>query len=181
MPRRKTCCRRLFCFARRECRQLADRSGACNQDLRRCCKCGHIVFPVHPRTRANIEKNGLTERLQHSAIRLIEPLGYIDFMNLVSGSALTITDSGGVQEETSYLGIPCLTLRPNTERPITISLGTNRLVTPETVLSAATAAIASAPNSPPRIPLWDGQTAPRVAASLARHCGLASPVRATEH
>jgi UDP-N-acetylglucosamine 2-epimerase (non-hydrolysing) len=98
-------------------------------------------------------------------------MGYIAFMSLVSGSALVITDSGGIQEETSFIGIPCLTLRSNTERPITITLGTNQLVSPETLLDAATAAIDAGPRHPSNIPLWDGQTASRVVASLARHCG----------
>lgn len=131
-----------------------------------------IVFPVHPRTRAKLEAAGLIERLQHPNIRLIEPLGYVDFMSLVFSSALVITDSGGIQEETSFIGIPCLTLRANTERPVTIIHGTNQLVTPETLLGAATAAMSAGPRRPSNIPLWDGQTASRVVASLARHCGV---------
>jgi UDP-N-acetylglucosamine 2-epimerase (non-hydrolysing) len=139
--------------------------------LRQLAASTTIVFPVHPRTRAKLEAAHLIERLQHRNIRLIEPMGYVGFMSLVSGSALVITDSGGIQEETSFIGIPCLTLRSNTERPITITHGTNQLVIPETLLDAATAAISAGPRHPSNIPLWDGHTASRVVASLARHCG----------
>ncbi|WP_212413347.1 UDP-N-acetylglucosamine 2-epimerase (non-hydrolyzing) [Bradyrhizobium sp. AUGA SZCCT0222] len=132
----------------------------------------NIVFPVHPRTRAKLEAADLIGRLQHPNIRLIEPMGYVDFMSLVFSSALVITDSGGIQEETSFIGIPCLTLRSNTERPVTITHGTNQLVTPETLLGAATAAMGAGPRRPSNIPLWDGHTASRVVASLARHCGV---------
>ncbi|MBR0704827.1 UDP-N-acetylglucosamine 2-epimerase (non-hydrolyzing) [Bradyrhizobium diazoefficiens] len=129
----------------------------------------NIVFPVHPRTRAKLEATDLIRRLQHPNIRLIEPMGYVDFMSLVFNSALVITDSGGIQEETSFIGIPCLTLRTNTERPVTITLGTNRLVTPEKLVEAATAAISAGSRLPSNIPLWDGHTASRAVASLARH------------
>src|SRR5690606_14929812 len=84
-----------------------------------------LVFPVHPRTRRRLEEFGLGVRLEASGeIRLLEPLSYIEFMSLVVDSRLVVTDSGGVQEETSYLGIPCLTLRENTERPVTVTEGT---------------------------------------------------------
>jgi len=138
--------------------------------LRQLAASTTIVFPVHPRTRAKLETAHLIGRLQHPNIRLIEPMGYVGFMSLVSGSALVITDSGGIQEETSFIGIPCLTLRSNTERPITITHGTNQLVAPETLLDAATAATSAGPRHPSNIPLWDGHTASRVVASLARHC-----------
>lgn len=128
-----------------------------------------LVFAVHPRTRERLAAHGLWERLaEHYAIQLIEPLGYRQFMNLVTGSRVLITDSGGVQEETSYLGIPCLTLRENTERPITLSEGTNRLVEPAGLQAALAAALeAAAPAHRPSIALWDGQTAARVTQSLA--------------
>jgi UDP-N-acetylglucosamine 2-epimerase (non-hydrolysing) len=91
-----------------------------------------LVFPVHPRTRERLEQSGLWTRLAATGtLRLTEPLGYVAFMSLVSDSRLVITDSGGVQEETTYLRIPCLTMRTTTERPITITYGTNRLVRPE--------------------------------------------------
>src|SRR5436190_5825956 len=86
-----------------------------------------LVFPIHPRTRNRLAEFGLAGQL--GAVRLVEPLGYIEFMSLVCDARLVITDSGGVQEETTYLGIPCLTVRDTTERPITISEGTNRLTT----------------------------------------------------
>ncbi len=128
-----------------------------------------IVFPVHPRTRANIDKFGFGERVAHSGIRLIEPLGYLDFMNLYSGARLVMTDSGGLQEETTALGIPCLTLRENTERPITIEMGTNRLVgtNPEKIKRAAFEILDNPPVKEARIPpLWDGRAAERIAAAL---------------
>ena len=89
-----------------------------------------LVFPVHPRTRQRLNDFGLASRLEaQPRILLTEPLSYIEFMSLICDCRIAVTDSGGVQEETSYLGIPCLTLRQNTERPATVTLGTNRLVT----------------------------------------------------
>ncbi|MCA1785650.1 MAG: UDP-N-acetylglucosamine 2-epimerase (non-hydrolyzing), partial [Desulfobacteraceae bacterium] len=123
-----------------------------------------LIFPIHPRTRANLEKFSLTHLLaDNDNIRLIAPLGYIHFMNLVFNARLLITDSGGVQEETTYLGIPCLTLRPNTERPVTVTLGTNKLCTPATIFDMVTNTLdGKIPEG--RIPdLWDGRTARRVA------------------
>ena len=95
----------------------------------RCARSLPLVFPVHPRTRQRLEEFGLDARSRPApAIRMTEPLSYIEFMSLVVDCRFALTDSGGVQEETSYLGIPCLTLRENTERPVTVTLGTNRLV-----------------------------------------------------
>jgi UDP-N-acetylglucosamine 2-epimerase (non-hydrolysing) len=88
-----------------------------------------IIFPVHPRTRARLDEFGFMERVARSEnLRLVEPLGYLDFLRLYSGSRLVLTDSGGIQEETTALSIPCLTLRENTERPVTVELGTNQIV-----------------------------------------------------
>ena len=131
-----------------------------------------IIFPVHPRTRANIEKFGLSKKIADSRIKLIEPLGYLDFMRLYSGARLVLTDSGGLQEETTVLGIPCLTLRNNTERPITIEMGTNILVgtDPERISHAAfeilnNVAASSRATVPP---LWDGKAAMRICNELSR-------------
>lgn len=133
-----------------------------------------LVFPVHPRTRQALDASGLAAALERSDMQLLQPQGYTAFMSLVKTARLVVTDSGGLQEETSHLGIPCLTVRPNTERPITVSSGTNRLVDfPD--LPAAVAAILAAPPPPPAsIPLWDGQTARRCVASLCRHLNIAS-------
>lgn len=124
-----------------------------------------IVFPVHPRTRARLEQFGLNERIRkQSSLVLTEPLGYLDFLRLYSNSRLVLTDSGGIQEETTALGIPCLTLRQNTERPITVSQGTNRVVgnQPEAIKQAALAALEQDP-VPARAPeLWDGHAAVRI-------------------
>ena len=124
-----------------------------------------IIFPAHPRTRNNIEKFGFSKRIASSNIRLIEPLGYLDFMNLYSGAKLVLTDSGGLQEETTALGIPCLTLRENTERPITITHGTNILVgtNPQKIKQTAFEVLDQPVSNDKKIPpLWDGKTAERI-------------------
>lgn len=132
-----------------------------------------IVFPVHPRTRAKIDEFGFAEAIANSDIRLIEPLGYLDFMRLYSGARLVLTDSGGLQEETTVLGIPCLTLRHNTERPITIEMGTNILVgtDPEKIKQAALDVLGReksvAGTTIP--PLWDGKAAGRICDEILRH------------
>ena len=129
-----------------------------------------IVIPAHPRTRAKIDEFGLLERISSSNIRLIDPLGYVDFMRLYSGAELVLTDSGGLQEETTVLGIPCLTLRENTERPVTIELGTNILVgtDPEKIKQAAFEALAGdrKPENAKVPPLWDGKAAGRICDEL---------------
>ncbi|HEX9932516.1 MAG TPA: UDP-N-acetylglucosamine 2-epimerase (non-hydrolyzing) [Allosphingosinicella sp.] len=127
-----------------------------------------LVFPVHPRTRARLAAAGLGAALAAAGVRLLEPLSYVEFMGLVVGAAAAITDSGGVQEETTYLGIPCLTLRRNTERPVTIQEGTNRLVCAETLPDALRHAL-RAPGSERRRPqYWDGRTAARCVGDLRR-------------
>lgn len=130
-----------------------------------------LVFAVHPRTRSKLQGFGLWQALHdNEAIRLIEPLGYIQFMNLVIGALALITDSGGVQEETSYLGIPCFTLRENTERPVTLTHGSNRLVKPAELLTAINEVVGERRSAPGgAIELWDGCTAARVVESLRRN------------
>jgi UDP-N-acetylglucosamine 2-epimerase (non-hydrolysing) len=138
-----------------------------------------LVFPVHPRTAAKLRGGLLDGRLARAGIKLLEPLSYVRFMSLVTGAAAVITDSGGIQEETTYLGIPCLTLRENTERPITILQGTNRLVSPETLLIELDRALA-APRDVRRPDRWDGATAGRCVDDLRRRSGparLPSPAR----
>jgi len=123
----------------------------------------NVLFPMHPRTKKRVKEFGLSEMFNgHKQLITLEPLNYIRFMNLVLNSKLLITDSGGIQEETTYLGIPCLTLRENTERPITISQGTNRLVNLSNI-NFHIEDILKGNNKIGSIPeLWDGQTASRV-------------------
>jgi UDP-N-acetylglucosamine 2-epimerase (non-hydrolysing) len=123
-----------------------------------------VIVPLHPRGRPMLEAAGLGAAAPGDQLRITEPLGYIEFLSLVRGAALVVTDSGGIQEETTVLGVPCLTLRPNTERPITISHGTNRLAEPEDVGPLARSILGGSvapPASPP--PLWDGRAGERIA------------------
>jgi len=126
-----------------------------------------LVFPVHPRTRQRIAEEGLLNLAERDRrLYLAEPLPYIRFMSLVSDARLVITDSGGIQEETSYLGIPCLTLRKNTERPVTVMLGTNRLCEPAKLVIAVDAILKVGTPPPPSVEYWDGRTAQRVVAAI---------------
>lgn len=129
-----------------------------------------LVFPVHPRTRGNLERNGLLARLQAMpGVRLTEPLGYLDFLKLMTTAATVLTDSGGIQEETTVLGVPCLTLRENTERPITITQGTNQLVGLDPGRILAGYQRIREGRITHRIPeLWDGRAAERIADRLLR-------------
>jgi UDP-N-acetylglucosamine 2-epimerase (non-hydrolysing) len=124
-----------------------------------------VVFPIHPRTRARLREFGLESRLDDFVVT--DPLGYLDFVSLEAGASLVLTDSGGVQEETTALGVPCLTLRENTERPITIEQGTNQLIglDGERIHEAALATLADPP-APRRPELWDGHAGDRIAAVL---------------
>ena len=125
-----------------------------------------ILFPVHPRTAKQILERGLGDRIDAlPGLRLVDPLGYLDFLALQSRAKLVLTDSGGIQEETTVLGIPCVTLRENTERPITVTEGTNRIAgsDPARIVEAATEALAE-DRSRARVPeFWDGRAAERIA------------------
>ena len=137
-----------------------------------------LVFPVHPRTAARLAEHGFDRLLAASGVRLDAPLPYIRFMSLVSRASAVITDSGGLQEETTYLGIPCLTLRDSTERPITVEEGTNRLATPENLPALLDSALASVRGKARRPQFWDGRTAARCLADLERRSRSADrPVR----
>lgn len=131
-----------------------------------------IIFPTHPRTRAKSEEFGLGEKIAASNLKLIEPLGYLDFLRLYSGAKFVLTDSGGLQEETTALGIPCLTLRENTERPITIEMGTNILVgtDPPKIKQAAFDILENSnQKTGAKIPpLWDGKAAERICDELLK-------------
>ena len=120
-----------------------------------------VVFPAHPRARERLRTAGLP---REGDLRLIEPVGYLEMLGLVAGAALVITDSGGLQEETTYLGVPCLTVHPNTERPITPTHGTNRLVPAQgdAILRAARRAVARRSPARPVIERWDGRAAERI-------------------
>jgi UDP-N-acetylglucosamine 2-epimerase (non-hydrolysing) len=120
-----------------------------------------VVFPVHPRTRATMEAIAS----EHPGLLLCEPLGYLDFLSLLADARAVLTDSGGIQEETTYLGIPCFTLRDNTERPITITAGTNTLLGLDpAAITGIPALLAEHPSAPPEPPpLWDGHAAERIA------------------
>ncbi len=126
-----------------------------------------IVFPVHPRTRAALSAH--TSLLgAGQGIRLVDPLGYLDFVRLMGDARLVLTDSGGIQEETTILGVACVTIRENTERPVTITHGTNRLAgtTPEGIRDAIAGVLAAPAVVLPPPPLWDGQAATRIAGVL---------------
>jgi UDP-N-acetylglucosamine 2-epimerase (non-hydrolysing) len=150
-----------------------------------------LVFAVHPRTRRRLDEFGLLDRLvgtddhggadrsrnRKQRIILTEPLGYVQFMGLVCSACAVITDSGGVQEETTYLGIPCLTLRENTERPITVSQGTNRLVTPGNLYEQVGQVLQGRWPTGKRPDLWDGRTAQRCVEALRRRAEARATVR----
>ena len=123
-----------------------------------------LVLPAHPRVDGLLHGAGLP-----AGVRIIPPLGYLDFIALEASARLVLTDSGGVQEETTVLGVPCLTLRDSTERPITLTEGTNRLVgrEPDRIVGAAREVMAAPPPSPRRPALWDGHAGARIAAALA--------------
>ncbi len=137
--------------------------------LRRVCEQFPLVFPIHPRARQKLSDFGLLSRIEDcDCLLLTAPMGYVEFMSLVLSASVVITDSGGLQEETTYLGIPCLTLRENTERPITISQGTNRLIDAAHLEASIREILAGRwdKRGPPKN--WDGHAAARCAQSLRR-------------
>jgi UDP-N-acetylglucosamine 2-epimerase (non-hydrolysing) len=136
-----------------------------------------VFFPIHPRTRKNIQSFGLGRYLAESGsveragIVPLDPLGYLDFLSLNDRARIVFTDSGGVQEETTVLGVPCLTLRENTERPATVEHGSNQVVgvNPDRILAAARYILQKSAPESRRPPLWDGKAAPRIVAILREH------------
>jgi len=144
--------------------RIADTLDSIQRDL-------PTVFPMHPRTRANLARLGLATRFeQMKKLHLIDPVGYLDFLKLMSNAAVVLTDSGGIQEETTILGVWCLTIRENTERPVTLTSGTNTLVgtDPERILAAYRRCRQAPLNEPPVPDKWDGRAAERIADILAR-------------
>jgi UDP-N-acetylglucosamine 2-epimerase (non-hydrolysing) len=126
-----------------------------------------IVWPIHPRTKARILNiDRFDELIENPSIHITKPLGYIDFMKCVHDSRMVVTDSGGIQEETTWLGIPCITLRPNTERPITITEGTNVLCEPSNLNKEMERILREPARKDVAIELWDGKTAERCVESL---------------
>ena len=132
-----------------------------------------MILVAHPRTRKRLDHAGLTSRLEEGGVRVIEPLGYVDFLGLMSSSAGVLTDSGGIQEETTILGIPCLTMRDGTERPITVTEGTNEVVglDRERIESAVRRIVSGPPVRPGRPDLWDGHAAERIVSVLVDRYG----------
>jgi len=129
------------------------------------------VFPMHPRTRRNLGRLGLGQRFASmKRLHIVEPLGYLDFLKLMANAAVVLTDSGGIQEETTILGVWCLTLRENTERPITVEQGTNTVVgtDPQRILSEYRRCRLTPLDDPPTVEGWDGRAAERIATLLAR-------------
>lgn len=128
-----------------------------------------IVFPVHPRTKKMMEAEGMLTRLEkNSRVVLCEPLGYLDFLNLMESARVVVTDSGGIQEETTYLGVPCLTMRENTERPVTVTEGTNKILGSnyDAVVNAVSELNSGSAKNWSTPELWDGHAAERIAARL---------------
>jgi UDP-N-acetylglucosamine 2-epimerase (non-hydrolysing) len=133
-----------------------------------------VVFPVHPRTRSVLARTPLGRRAQAMRdLRMIDPLGFLDFLKLMSQARLVLTDSGGIQEETTILGVPCLTLRENTERPVTVEMGTNRIVGTDTgaIVASYREILAGRGNRGAQPPLWDGQAARRIVEIVLRELG----------
>ncbi|MCV2217517.1 non-hydrolyzing UDP-N-acetylglucosamine 2-epimerase [Thauera sp. Sel9] len=146
----------------------ADSLGPIIDALKQVSESLPLVFALHPRTRNNLERFGMLERVEQGNFLVLPPQGYLEMLGLMSGARLVLTDSGGIQEETTALGVPCVTIRENTERPITVEQGTNTLVgiDPEAIIAAAREVLGTGGKAG-RIPeFWDGHTAERIAAHL---------------
>ena len=142
-------------------------------ELIECAQSLPLVFPLHPRTRTRLEEFELIGKLEAASdILVVDPLSYVEFMNLLSESRLAITDSGGIQEESTYLNVPCITVRDTTERPITLTQGTNRLARPEEINIFVQQVLSGSWQLGRRPDLWDGKTAARVADSLRKHMNV---------
>jgi UDP-N-acetylglucosamine 2-epimerase (non-hydrolysing) len=128
-----------------------------------------VVFPLHPRTTERVKVAGVSL----GKVRAMPPVRYVEMLDLVADARAVVTDSGGLQEETTYLGIPCLTMRENTERPITVDEGTNRLVPPEQLVDRIADVLAGTWPTGRKPALWDGRTAARCAEALRRRLGAA--------
>ena len=126
-----------------------------------------VIFPVHPRTRAHLDRLGLATALEDANVAIAGPLGYLEFLGLEAGARFVLTDSGGVQEETSALGVPCFTLRATTERPVTVELGTNTLLGLEPARIAEIPELLSVGRQSSPIPFWDGHAGERAASLVA--------------
>ena len=130
-----------------------------------------VLFPVHPRTRKNLVSLGLQARIDRlTNIHLLDPVGYLDFLRLQATAKVVLTDSGGIQEETTILKVPCLTLRENTERPVTVTIGSNQIVGTDTqkIITAYKDAVSGRWRMPQIPPMWDGHAAERIVDILER-------------
>lgn len=130
-----------------------------------------LVLPLHPRTRHSLGNHGLTEELTNTEhLHLVDPLGYLEFIGLVSGAKAVVTDSGGIQEETTYLGVPCLTMRENTERPVTVDIGSNQLIgsNREKLLTALDGVLSGNTKDAAVPEFWDGKAAERIVSILRK-------------
>lgn len=145
-----------------------------------------LVFPLHPRVRSMLQVRGEADQTRGATFMVVDPLGYLDFIALLSRARLVLTDSGGVQEETTALGVPCLTLRDTTERPVTVAYGTNRVIgsDPERVVGEALHTLKQSPGSPRRPPMrppmWDGHAALRILEVLCEHLGRGRRLRESD-
>lgn len=153
------------------------------ETLSRIQKQVHVVFPIHPRTQHRIDEFGLKSTLLDlKNVTVCDPVGYLDFLRLMRDSKMVLTDSGGIQEETTVLGVPCLTLRENTERPVTVTEGSNLLIgtDPEKVIEAVSDILEGRGKKGKIPPFWDGRAAHRIVEILDRECGAGGrkhPVR----